>query len=185
MAENGGEKIGVIVIDLVNDFVSGKLGSPRGTEVARRSAAFLREVEEHGTIVFTMDSHIRNDPEFAIWGEHCLENTSASELSPLLAQIEGFRIRKRHYDSFYDSDLDGLLRAKGVSHVYLFGISTDICVLHTCSGAFFRNYRISVIGDLCTSLDESRHLRALDDMKLLYGAQITDASQALKDIKAN
>jgi nicotinamidase-related amidase len=185
MTGNSHEKIAIVVVDLVNDFVSGKFGSPRAEEVVRHAADFLRDALGKPMIVFTLDTHIRGDPEFKVWGEHCLMDTNASELAPELRDISGFRIRKRHYDSFYDSDLDGLLRSKGVTKVFLMGISTDICVLHTCSGAFFRNYRISVISDLCASLDGGRHIKALDDMKLLYGAKITDARHALEEIKEN
>ena len=178
-------KSALIIVDMVNDFVTGKFGSKGAVEVLKRLPRIINNAEGKMEVVFTLDTHIPDDPEFKVWGEHCLMDTNASELAPELRDISGFRIRKRHYDSFYDSDLDGLLRSKGVTKVFLMGISTDICVLHTCSGAFFRNYRISVISDLCASLDGGRHLKALDDMKLLYGAKITDARHALEEIKEN
>ncbi|MGC8506263.1 MAG: cysteine hydrolase family protein [Thermoplasmata archaeon] len=177
------KKPAVIVVDLVNDFVSGVFGSKRSEDVSRKAAAFLDGIEGLVPVVFTMDTHIKNDPEFRVWGEHCLEGTWGSEISPDLNHVKAHRIRKRHYDSFYDSDLDGLLRSWGVNDLYIFGISTDICVQHTVAGAFFRNYPVRVIGDLCASIDVSKHQSALEFMKTNYGAMIISSEEASDEIR--
>ncbi len=176
-------KSAVIVVDLVNDFVSGKFGSERSKIVSKKSADFLDRIAGKLPVIFTMDTHIKNDPEFRIWGEHCLEGTWGSQISPDLEHIAASRIRKRHYDSFYDSDLDGLLRAWDVKTLYIFGISTDICVQHTVAGAFYRNYDVKVIEDLCTSIDQSRHMSALEFIKTNYGAMIMQSEEALNEIR--
>ncbi|MFG1519446.1 MAG: isochorismatase family cysteine hydrolase [Thermoplasmataceae archaeon] len=182
MNDPGPKKSAILVVDLVNDFVSGKFGGDASREVSRKSAVFLEKVNGRIPIIFTMDTHIKNDPEFKVWGEHCLEGTWGSELSPDLEHIAGMRVRKRHYDSFYDSDLDGLLRAWDIRTLYIFGISTDICVQHTAGGAFFRNYAIRIISDLCSSIDHSKHRSALEFIKTNYGAMIISSEEALNEI---
>ncbi|MCL4347654.1 MAG: cysteine hydrolase [Candidatus Thermoplasmatota archaeon] len=170
------EKKAFVVVDLVNDFVEGKFGSNRALEVTKKASRFLSE-RNYDLIIFTMDSHIPDDPEFRVWGEHCLQGQWGSELQESLNGISGYHIKKRHFDSFFDSDLDGYLRARGVTRLYLFGISTDICVLHTAAGAFFRGYSITVIGDLCASISEENHMKALEDMKRNYGVAIINSEE--------
>lgn len=165
-----------VVVDLVNDFVEGKFGSERALEVTKKASEFLSE-REKDLVIFTKDSHIPNDPEFKVWGEHCILGEWGSELHETLLGIPGYHVQKRHFDAFFDSDLDGYLRANGVSHIYLMGISTDICVLHTAAGAFFRGYNITVIEDLCASISEENHLRALEDMKRNYGVTIIKSEE--------
>ncbi|MGC8609007.1 MAG: cysteine hydrolase family protein [Thermoplasmata archaeon] len=175
ISENGmkNKKFGYLAVDLVNDFVTGKFGSKGAEEVAIRTSEALKKL--HIDKFFAMDTHIKNDPEFSIWGEHCLAGTEGSELYPLLSGINAYRVRKRHYDSFFETDLDGLLRSLGITDIIVSGISTDICVLHTVSGAFHRYYRTYVVKDLCYSIDKNSGNAALSNMKRLYGTVILDS----------
>ncbi|MHB8360842.1 MAG: cysteine hydrolase family protein, partial [Thermoplasmataceae archaeon] len=111
-----------IAVDLVNDFITGKFGSERAEKIVSMASEFLHG-RNNEIVVFTIDSHIKNDPEFRIWGEHCLDGEIGSQLHESLQDIQGHRIKKRHYDAFYDSDLDGYLRAMNVKNVFIFGIS--------------------------------------------------------------
>lgn len=172
-----------LVVDLVNDFIDGKFGSRKAEEVTAETARILSSGIDI-PVVFSMDSHIKGDPEFKVWGEHCIQGTKGSEQPESLSQAHGYRIRKRHFDSFHDSDLDGLLRALGVNKIYMSGISTDICVLHTAAGAYFRYYDITVVGSLCAAIDAKNHERALEDMKRNYGARIINTEEFIKEVKS-
>lgn len=181
---NGGSgvKHAWIIVDLVNDFVSGRFGSERSLQVAEKTGEMIRKLGGAIPIVFTMDTHISNDPEFRVWGEHCLQGTEASELHQSVSHFRGQRIRKRHFDSFFESDLDGYLRATKTENLFISGISTDICVQHTAAGAYFRYYGINIISDLCSSISESSHETALDFMRKNYGARIIKAEEFEKEI---
>lgn len=175
-------KPAVIVVDLVNDFVTGVFGSDSASRVSVKIENFLNSLSEDITTVFTLDSHIKDDPEFRVWGEHCLIDTWGSKQVDNLSDIEGYRITKRHFDAFYDTDLDGYLRAKSIDTLYILGISTDICVLHTVAGAFFRYYNIGVISDLCAAISPERHLEALSFMERNYGCRILNSKEALEEL---
>jgi nicotinamidase-related amidase len=181
---NGGSgiKAAWIVIDLVNDFVSGRFGSPRSIQVAKKTGEVIRNIGGLIQVVFTMDTHIPDDPEFKVWGEHCLQGTEGSELHEIVKECIGHRIHKRHFDSFFQSDLDGYIRAIGAEHLYLSGISTDICVQHTAAGSFFRYYDTTIISDLCASIDERNHKNALEFMRKNYGARIIKADDFEKEV---
>ena len=175
-------KLAYVAVDLVNDFVTGKFGSQRAVDVANRAARFLSSLPAGSEVIFTLDTHVKDDPEFAVWGEHCLAGTSGSRLYPALAAISGYRITKRHYDAFFQTDLDGYLRARHVTDLVIFGISTDICVLHTCSGAFFNNYGAVVLADLCIAIDEKHHEDAMEFISRNYGFRITTSDEFQKEL---
>lgn len=166
-----------IVVDLVNDFVSGKFKSEGSDRVVGATAQILPKLKEDVLLVFTLDSHVPSDPEFKIWGEHCLTGTWGSELDDRLKPYYTYGIRKRRYDAFLETDLDAYLRMHDVKRVYLSGVATDVCVLHTAAGAFFRYYEISVIEDLCNGITQSGHNSAIEQMKRLYGADVISASE--------
>lgn len=175
-------KSAVIVVDIVNDFVSGIFGSERSIEVARRVGDFLSSLKNRVETIFTLDTHIPDDPEFKVWGEHCLIDTWGSQQVDALKNTTGYRITKRHFDAFHDTDLDGFLRAREIRRLYIFGISTDICVQHTVAGAFFRYYELNVISDLCSSILPERHHESLSFMARNYGARILTSKQALEEL---
>lgn len=178
-----GSKPGIIVVDLVNDFVSGKFGDSSKEALAGRIAGVLRQVPGNVPIIFTQDSHIHDDPEFKVWGEHCLAGEWGSELCSEMLEFRGYNLRKRHYDAFFQTDLEGYIRAKGLDSLYIFGISTDICVLHTVSGAFHRYFQVTVPTDLCGAIDQRRHQESLDFMKRNYGTRLIESSEMLKEVK--
>jgi nicotinamidase/pyrazinamidase len=171
-----------IIVDMVNDFVTGKFGSEAAAVAAVNTGKALSQIGDKLLVVFTLDTHVPGDPEFRIWGEHCLVGTSASELDKNVSSYTGYRIRKRRYDSFLDTDLDPYLRMHNVTDLFISGVSTDICVAHTVAGAFFRYYNTAVIKDLCASIDPSDHSRALKSMKKYYGTRIINLRQFLTEV---
>ena len=79
---------------------------------------------------------------------NCLEGTeSARTVEALTPRADEPVVRKRWYDGFAGTELDGVLRARGVTSVVITGTMTDICVLATVVGAFNREYRITVVED--------------------------------------
>ncbi|WP_287954402.1 isochorismatase family cysteine hydrolase [Acidiplasma sp.] len=165
----------ILIVDMINDFVTGKFGNKKALNAANRAADVLKYNKM--PVVFARDFHIKNDPEFRVWGEHALMNTPASEIYEKLKKYPDFIVNKRHYDAFHDTDLDSLLRFLNAKKLYLFGISTDICVMHTASGAFYRNYDVTVVSDLCASIDENNHEDALKKIKINYGYNSIDSEE--------
>ena len=56
-------------------------------------------------------------------------------------------VRKRGYDGFAGTPLDGALRARGVTSLVVTGTMMDICVLATVIGALRQEYRVTVVED--------------------------------------
>ncbi len=176
---------GILIVDVINDFVNGKFGSDEAIKAVKRAEKTLNKLNKNIIIIFAKDAHIKQDPEFRVWGEHAMDNTYSSEIVSELKKFPDFIIKKRHYDAFFDTDLGSLLRALNIKKLYIFGISTDICVLHTCSGAFYRYYDVSVVSDLCSSIDKNNHLLALKNIKINYGYNSIDSEELIKEVNKN
>ena len=64
---------------------------------------------------------------------------------------------KRRFSAFTGSDLEVMLRAYGIQHVVLTGISTSGVVLSTTREAADKDYRITILADACADTDEEVH----------------------------
>src|SRR5207245_9905368 len=63
--------------------------------------------------------------------------------------------------SFYATDLDLLLRRRGVENLILTGITTDVCVHTTLRDANDRGYECLLLEDCCGATDLGNHKAAL------------------------
>ncbi|MFJ1460590.1 cysteine hydrolase family protein [Nocardia sp. N2S4-5] len=70
--------------------------------------------------------------------------------------------------AFYATDLDLLLRTRGITHLVLTGITTDVCVHTTLREANDRGYECLLLSD-CTGATERRHHEAALSMVTMQG----------------
>jgi ureidoacrylate peracid hydrolase len=59
-------------------------------------------------------------------------------------------VSKHRYSAFFETELDGVLRGLGASHLLVTGCTTSICVESTVRDAMFRDYSCIVLED-CTA----------------------------------
>ncbi|MBC7222970.1 MAG: cysteine hydrolase [Anaerolineae bacterium] len=146
----------LIVVDMQNDFVDpqGALFVPTSRETIPAIQRLLAKARQAGAlVVFTQDWHAPDDPEFAIWGKHAVADTWGSEVIPELAPAEGeLRVHKEQYDAFFGTDLDALLRERGVQDVIVCGTVANICVHYTAASAALRGYRVILPRDAISAL---------------------------------
>jgi nicotinamidase-related amidase len=76
------------------------------------------------------------------------------ELAPQAGEVT---LVKRRFSAFTGSDLEVILRAFGVQHLVLTGISTSGVVLSTVREAADKDYRLTVLSDCCADNDEEVH----------------------------
>ncbi|HIL25024.1 MAG TPA: cysteine hydrolase [Verrucomicrobia bacterium] len=76
---------------------------------------------------------------------------SADTIPALQPRPEELIIRAHTYDKFYGTPLDLALRSQNISHLFMTGITTDVCVNATLIAATQRNYRVTAITDGCAS----------------------------------
>lgn len=71
-------------------------------------------------------------------------------------------IEKLLFDSFHGTDLDQLLRARGIESVVMTGVSTDCCVDQTARSAFHHGYHVFVVSDGCAAYEPELHSGTLN-----------------------
>lgn len=134
-------------IDTQQDFVfpSGALYVPGAEHILARVAALNREAMEGGhTLVATMDAHSEDDPEFAIWPHHCVAGT-LGQRKPEMTLVSGIRfLTKQSLNCFNNPQLDTLLREGRFTHALLYGVVTEICVMHAAFGLLDRGIGVEI-----------------------------------------
>jgi len=179
-------KPAVLVVDVINDFVSGVLGSERSARIVPNIQGLLRYARGEGvSIIYVTDAHLpEGDREFDVWPRHAVEGSAGAQIVDELKPEAGdHRIKKRRYSGFYATGLDGLLRELGVDTVVITGLVTNICIQHTAADAFFRCYRVVVPRDCVEAPSDEVQETSLRYMEQMYGARITMSGEIMKGLR--
>lgn len=172
----------LLVVDMLEDFVTGKIRNPRAEAIVPRIGELLERArsDDDWIVVYANDAHLPGDFELKVWGEHAMAGTPGAEIIPELVAAESdFVLPKRTYSSFYETGLDPLLRQYGVDSVVLTGQHTNICVRHTTAEAFFRGYSVIVPRDAVEAISEEDHESGLKYLETIYKVDLPSTKELL------
>lgn len=168
---------------LVIDVLGGSNGITPGLEdMADNCVAIVKAARAAGVpVIFANDAHVKGlDKEIELWGEHGMAGTE--DAKPLAAFEVGdadYVIPKRRYDAFFETDLDLTLRELGVDTIIAVGADTNICVLQTLAGAYFRCYRTIVASDATATFLIGTQENGLEYFTRCYDTRVVDTATVL------
>ena len=175
----------VIVVDMQNGFVSkgATYETPGARTMIPQLERILTAARGYGMpIVWTQSDHsapysgvmlkkfptIRDD-------RYLWSGEKSFELFSDMAQPQAgdFRVVKHKYDAFFETNLDAILRNKGVKTVIIVGTATNVCCESTARSAFNRDYCVAFPSDCNASFDEGMHQATLKTIDMFFGRVMT------------
>jgi ureidoacrylate peracid hydrolase len=89
-------------------------------------------------------------------------------------------ISKFRYDAFLGTNLEYVLRARGIRSVVCCGTATNVCVESTARAAHMRDYYLVLAEDCCAATDAAAHQATLQNIERHFGvlASLADIESA-------
>jgi nicotinamidase/pyrazinamidase len=155
MYENHSISEALLIIDFQNDFVpGGALAVAGGDEIAGRVDELI-DSGRFDVVVATRDWHPPDHNSFEAqggpWPPHCVQGSEGAELFPGFARDRvdvivdaGFRPDLEGYSGFEETELESVLRERGIDRVTVVGLATDYCVRHTALDALSSGFDVTV-----------------------------------------
>ena len=170
----------LLVIDMQNDFFEdGTLPVPGAKHIVPRLNQYLRHFSSRELPVFASrcwhpPSHCSFVAQGGPWPQHCVAGTRGAEFYsdlklPLGCPVisKGHIVDRDAYSAFQGTELDPLLRERGVRRVFVAGLATDYCVKNTVIDVLKHGLPAFVLVDAIAAVNlkanDSKH--ALEEMR--------------------
>lgn len=174
------QKTALLVIDMQKAFVS-----PGGAHCIKGASATVpacsqavRSARDLGIPVFWIRRQYREDgsdvefTRYDAWlsGGRTMapgsKGDNSEELADgLTAEPGDYHIIKPRWSAFFQTELDLILRRKGIDTVILTGTTTPNCVRTTCYDAIALDYKTYIIESCCSSMTDEIQRANMADMR--------------------
>jgi nicotinamidase/pyrazinamidase len=190
-------------VDAQEDFLapSGKLYVP-GAEKLLHNIRRLTDAARQGRVLLVSHGciHTKDDPEFAQFPPHCVQETPGAKLVPEaltekyvtvpnhpaaklpddLEQFQQILLEKQTLDIFESHHAEALLdRLPRDAEFIVFGVVTEYCVRLAAKGLLERGRRVAVVSDAIETLDPAEGRRTMAELKAIGATTIT-TNEALR-----
>lgn len=169
----------IILVDTARDFIEpggfiADAGGPDYQARAKGIVAPLKRLIETGrsvgaTVVYSSDEHTPEDLELRKWPPHSMKGSEwAVMVSDLAVQPGDLNLPKTTYSGFQSTNMEAMLRARGIDTLYITGLHTDCCCRHTSGDAFQKGFNLVWVTDCLQALTEEGHRQGLEYYKTWY-----------------
>ncbi|HEX7227846.1 MAG TPA: isochorismatase family cysteine hydrolase [Candidatus Binatia bacterium] len=176
----------LIVVDVQNDFVSpqgsaGKRGDDVGAAMAMipNLTRLIDEGRKVGlTIVYIRTTHSEwTDTASWIYRTSqksglntCRERTWGAEFYDGIAPLPSERVVIKHrYSAFINTDLNTVLKARGIESILVCGVATNVCVETTARDGYMYDYYVTMVDDCSAAYDAKLHMGTLENIRRHFG----------------
>ena len=151
-------ELALICIDIQRDFWQPFKGQPHLTSFPANVSSLLASARASRLTIIHTQAYFK--PDRSDWmlfyrpqgrgGVPCVAGTDGAEFESFAAPLPGeCVIRKQTFDGFVNTDLEQVLRERGIKAVLLAGLETSVCVLFTATSAYLKRIVPLVVTDAC------------------------------------
>jgi nicotinamidase/pyrazinamidase len=177
----------LVIVDVQKDFLpGGALAVPEGGSIVpalnRYLAIFVaKDLPIYATRNWHPPRHCSFREQGGPWPPHCIADSDGAqfadglELPPSSSVISKATRREADaYSDFEGTDFEEVLRSRGVGRLWVGGLATDYCVLHTVRDALSCRFEVLLLRDAIRALDvESGDGRRAEEEMIHLGAAAT------------
>ena len=187
----------LIVVDMQNDFCAdgGYVQMTKGGDMsgngplAKKIMSVVEQARAAGTAVVWIQANY--EPRY-LSGQALLKRderginsvccTGGSwgwdffEVTPKEGEIV---IEKHSFSGFFGTELDRLLRFRGIKTLVFTGVATNVCVESTLRDGYFLGYYIVLVEDCCDSSARKLHDATVDNVRAHFG-DVRNAAEITK-----
>ncbi|WP_233191581.1 cysteine hydrolase family protein [Sporosarcina sp. P18a] len=176
----------LLLIDLQNE--GGTSAVPGMDEIIKKTANVIKVCRQKNIpIIYTR--HINRGDGIGLAnlepvdqnGKPLYYNTNTDSIDiieELKNQPGDIIVDKYRYSGFHESSLDLMLKSLNIKNLIVGGVLTDVCVLSTVMDAYYRDYQINLVKDICGTTTVGAHMAAVCMMgNWVYDISIFDADQ--------
>lgn len=151
----------LVVIDLQKGIVAAPAAHP-ASAIVGRAAELARAFRERGLPVVLVNVNDRA-PGRADAKTNLPSASDWAELVPELdRQASDHTVTKQQFGAFEGTALEQILRRRGVTQIFLAGISTSIGVESTARQAYDKGYNVVLVTDAMTDRDADSHRHSVE-----------------------
>jgi ureidoacrylate peracid hydrolase len=180
----------LLVVDMQNDFCAegGYIHRTRNADMsespalAQRITSLIDAARARGAVIVWIRANY--EPRFlsaqAILKRErypglicCAEGSWGWEFFRVDPQPEDIVIEKHSFSAFYGTELDRLLRFRGIKTLIMTGVATNTCVESTLRDGFFLGYYIVLVEDCCTSAARHLHNATIENVRANFGDAVS------------
>jgi ureidoacrylate peracid hydrolase len=112
----------------------------------------------------------------------CRQNSWGAEFYRVESRTSDCIVTKHRFSGFSGTDLDLILKSKGIETLLISGVVTNVCVETTAREGFNLDYHIILIEDCCGAYFIEEHASTLNNIGKYFGI-VTDSKTFMKMIE--
>ncbi|MFD2705664.1 isochorismatase family cysteine hydrolase [Salibacterium lacus] len=139
---------------------------------------YTRQINRSDQAGLSKDEPLKEDDTPYYYASHTENIEIFDEIAPENSDIV---IDKYRWSAFYETSLDLMLKSLGVEDLIIGGVVTDGCLMTSVFDAYFRDYHVHLVKDICTSSNEGSHMAAMMIMaNWVYNLEVYETKELIK-----
>ncbi len=196
----------LIVVDVQNDFCHREGACAKGgrdmtlvEEMIPTLLDFIERTREAGVPIIFARAHASEwtdspstKQQRKSWATACPEDRPFMICEPGSWGADFYQVKptendcivtKHRASAFFGTDLDLILRSRGITSVLMTGVATNVCVETTARHASMLDYNVVFVDDCCAARTVARHQATLENIREHFGT-VVKAAELLDAWKA-